>query len=301
MSVLVVGADGAVAAGLCRRLDAAGTPYVATTRRKNEAGDEAGAGKRVHLDLADVDGAPTLPPAEVAFLCAAVTGYAVCRENPGRTWRVNVEGTVALARRLRERGCRVVYLSTAAVFDGRAPHRAATEGTCPNTEYGRSKAAAEAALLAMGGGVAVVRLTKVIPPDFPLFGGWIEALGRGEGITPFVDMGLAPVAVDRVADALVLIAQSGEDGLFQISAERDITYLDAALRIADSLGAPRSLVHPVRAGERGVPEAERPLYTSLDGSRLEDVTGWRQPDPLAAVDGVVAARSRHSPAPQETS
>src|SRR5690606_26325829 len=117
-----------------------------------------------HLDLADDPPRWRLPEdVAVAFLCAAVTALRSCEADPAGTARANVEHTARLASMLVGRGAFVVFLSSNLVFDGSEPRRRADAPTCPATEYGRQKAAAEGALLAMGG-VSIVRLTKVVGP-----------------------------------------------------------------------------------------------------------------------------------------
>lgn len=242
----------------------------------------------LNLEWAPADW-PELPPAEVAFLCAARTSIAACRADPAGARRVNFAGPVALGRHLRARGARVVLLSSSAVFDGARPQRPADEPTCPTMDYGRDKADAERELLTVG--ITVLRLSKVLFPGFPLFAGWIEALRAGREIAAFADHTLAPVALDDTVAVLAELAAlpaNRASGVFQYTGTRDISYLEAARHIARQLGAAAELVRPASAAERGIPAAERPRHTSLDGSRLVAELGIAPPDPEDVLDRVFA-------------
>src|SRR5437016_3263455 len=134
---LVVGADGMIGGALLRRLHAAGRPALGTSRRP-----DAGQGL-MSLDLAAPPDKWDGPLVAVAYVCAAVTRLEACRRDPHGAARVNVDGTVRLARLLAGQGAFVVFLSTNHVFDGTRPYRPPHEATCPLNEYGRQKAMAE--------------------------------------------------------------------------------------------------------------------------------------------------------------
>ncbi|MBU1042273.1 MAG: sugar nucleotide-binding protein [Proteobacteria bacterium] len=280
---LVVGADGGIGQALCVALRKDGR-YVAGTSRRD------GSPEMLYLDLAG-DLGVFAAPAGVgqAFLCAAVTATAQCRMDPAGTACVNVDGTVRLAEQLVRAGVFVVFPSTNMVFDGALPRRAADDARCPLAEYGRQKARAEELLLALGGQVAVVRLTKVLAPGVTLFSGWAEQLQAGRIIRPFSDMPMAPVPLDFVVGALLAIAASRKGGLWQISASRDVSYAEAALRLAARLGADLGLVRPVSWREAAPDMEHVPAHTSLDASLLEKELGLAAPDPLASLDQAYGA------------
>ncbi len=294
MRALVIGGDGTVGRALGAALVRRGDHVFATTRHADRAHAEG----RPLLDLAEPE-VSNLPTAEVAFLCAALTRYAVCRNQPDFAHRINVDNTVVLARALLDRGARLIFLSTSAVFNGRAPQRRADAATSPVSEYGRTKAAAETALSALGGAVTIVRLTKVLVPGFPLFAGWCDALARGSPIGAFADMRLAPVGIDHVTVALAAIVDSGAGGIFQVSATRDITYLEAAQHLARRLSAPAELVHSKMAAAQSIPAEERPDFTSMDASRLAELTGLPVLDPFAGIDESMAAHIVAMPVKRE--
>jgi dTDP-4-dehydrorhamnose reductase len=276
---LVVGADGLIGRALIGALAACGAEVIGTSRRRPPPPG------RTYLDLADDPEGWTLPgPTETAYLCAAVTSQDLCVRDPAASLRVNVCRTVALARQLVASGGFVLFLSTNLVYDGSVPHRRSDDPVCPTTEYGRQKAEAERRLLAIGDGVAVVRLTKVLAAETPVLAKWRIALRSGESIHPFSDMVMAPVSPAFVVDALVRIARSRSPGIFQISSARDVTYAQAAERLAALLGASPDLVRPVEAVHAGISPEAIPAHTTLDTTPLRDDFGLAAPDVWEAID-----------------
>lgn len=282
MRILVVGGDCPIGAAFTTAAAERGDNVIATTRRRETVG-----GNRFHLDLADDAVADAiLPPADVAFFCAAVSGFAVCRSDPAHARRVNVEGTGRLVRRLAADGVYCVALSSTAVFDFQTPYIAADMPVRPLTMHGQIKAETEQVFLAMGRSASVLRLTKVITPHTRLFTDWIAQLQSGREIAAFSDMHIAPLRLDDATMAMAAVAQHRAGGIYQMSGVRDVSYFDIARHLAKMVGVPPSRVRAERAIDSGFPEAEVARYTTLESSRLRALTGHRPPDPFQVIDGV---------------
>ena len=277
---LVVGGDGRIARALIPALVSSGYQVLATTRRR------AG---QLHLDLAEVarTGPPCLPDCDVAFLCAAASSYATCRNDEALARAVNVEAPAAIARALAGRGVQLVLLSTNGVFDGEQPFRSATDTPDGTTVYGRSKALAEASLHAIDPTTAVLRLTRVFVPGEPLLAGWAEKLRARKPVEAFADLPAAPVHVDHVASALLGIARARSAGILQISARRQVTYAEIARHIAARVGAASDLVRPVAAAARGIGPGEAPRHASLACDEFLADFGLAPIEPFDVVDAVL--------------
>jgi dTDP-4-dehydrorhamnose reductase len=273
---LVVGGDGRIARALVPALRRTGYEVVATSRRP-----ESG----LVLDLAEVarTGSVSLPECDVAFVCAAMSSYAACRNDEAAARAVNAEAPAVIARALRGRGAQISFLSTNGVFDGEQPFRAAGDPPDGTTAYGGSKAAAEAALRAISPDAAVLRLTRVFVPGELLLARWAERLGAREPVEAFADMVAAPVHVDHVVTALLAIARGRSAGIFQLSARREVSYVDIARYIAARVGAPPDLVQPVAAAARGIGPGEAPRHASLVCSDF----GLAPIEPFDVVDAVL--------------
>ncbi|HEY0522711.1 MAG TPA: sugar nucleotide-binding protein [Stellaceae bacterium] len=287
MRVLVVGADGEIGRALAAHLSAVGAAAVGTTRRTGVA--RAG---RLFLDLAaDPGDWPALPAADAAVICAAVARVADCERDPDGARRVNVDGPLALVRRLPP-GCHTLFLSTNHVLDGSAPRQRADAPYCPASAYGAQKAMAERELLALGsrgGGLAVLRLAKVLTPSDPLFLDWAAALAVGRPAAPFADIVNAPAPLSFVCGLIERLLAARASGLFQASGDCDLAYAEMALLLAEALGRDPGLVRPVDARRPGSRFLDYPRYASLDMSRVAETLGIAPPSSVATVRDVCRA------------
>jgi dTDP-4-dehydrorhamnose reductase len=283
MKAIVVGADGTIGSALSAALVQRGDTVYGTTRRRELAN-----ARRPFLDLASPDvQASALPDAEVAFFCAGIVGYAKCRSHPDLARQVNVTTPVGLARRLTTVGTHVVLLSTNAVFDGREPKVPARRLPCPTTVYGHLAAEAEQGFGALGPDASIARLTKLITADAPRFARWIAALSDGETIAAFSDLYMSPISLDDAISSLLAIADARIGGIFQISGADDISYHEAARYIASRLGVSPDLVQQKSASKADMPIEGITRFSSLDASRIAELTGLPAPDPRTVLEATL--------------
>lgn len=278
LRALIIGGDSTVGAALARQLADKAT-VVSLTSRRGTAGT-------VPLNLAEPERID-LPDADICYICAAMTNQNACEADPELAWRVNVAAPKAIAERMAAINGRTVFLSSSTVFDGSRPLRRTDETTCPLNEYGRQKAAAEAAVLATRGGI-VVRLTKVLTPNLPLFVNWITALRRGERIRAYTDLYFAPIALETVAAFLCALGAGNEAGIYQLSGRRDISFAEAARHLGEQLGVTDGVIE-TSAAAAGIPACSRPENTTMDSSRAEALLGYALPDPLTVLKTTFAA------------
>jgi len=232
-SALVVGGDGLIARSLTAHLTAHSWQVICTSRREKLTANW------LQFDLND--GVDSLSKSlsqkvEVVFICAALTGYAPCANDPIGSRQVNVIRTVELGRHFMTQGARIVYLSSNAVFDGTRQRLDEHAPTNPITEYGRQKADCESALLhastELPGSCVVVRLTKVVDKVQPLFSEWTQNFNAQIPVKAAIDLVVCPVTTTYVATALQFIASSASVGVFHLSGERDMTYHELATAVA---------------------------------------------------------------------
>jgi dTDP-4-dehydrorhamnose reductase len=285
--LLIVGGDseiGAAAAGFMRRC---GHIVAATTRRRSSI-----AADRPFLDLSMPLDDSWAPPrgTRAACLCAAVARLGDCAADPAGSALVNVTRTLALADRLLAHSVPVVFLSTDKVFDGTRACVPVEAPTCPISEYGRQKAAAEAALrerMTRGDRVTILRLAKIVSPGMTLLRQWKADIAGGKPIRAFFDMMMAPTPVSVVAAALEYLLRETISGVFQLSGPRDVAYSAVAERLAGKLGADRALVQPVSAYSAGLPEGSAARHTTLDGTVLRERFGIAVADAWEVMDNII--------------
>lgn len=237
----IIGADSLIGGALRDYYLHHRIPHLTTSRRLESTS--------IALDLSDSPEKWKLPGEfdGVVYFCAAQTGVRLCEENPSATSYINVTATVELSRILLERGAHVVFLSSNLVFDGTKPFYSPKDHCSPTTEYGRQKHRAESTLLQLSKNVTVVRLTKVVHPGMPLFCRWKSDLSDHKIIHPYLDVKFSPVLLDFTRDALVKIGDSRPGGIIHLSGDRDLSYADAALVLAQTLGVEENLIKPVES------------------------------------------------------
>jgi dTDP-4-dehydrorhamnose reductase len=80
---------------------------------------------------------------QVVVLAAALSDIDECERRPTVAYRTNVEGAANVAHESSRVGARVVFTSTAAIFDGEEPEYMEDSLPSPLSVYGNSKAEAE--------------------------------------------------------------------------------------------------------------------------------------------------------------
>lgn len=163
MRALVTGATGFIGRALVAELLARGHAVRAAVRRPEDC--LAGAETVVLGDLsAATDWRATLRGIDTVFHLAALVHTRGTRHDEAEWERINVASSVALAIAARDAGaCRYVFISSVKVMGETSGARPFVESDAPQPQdaYGRSKLAAEQALTALGGDLAI---TIVRPP-----------------------------------------------------------------------------------------------------------------------------------------
>ena len=283
MVLLVIGGDSLLGNALGKHFRVRGFDVILTTRRSSTV-----AGNRIFLDLARADETEItdLKPT-VTLLCAAVSEFKTCDEAPNLAEKVNVAGTLSIARRAHAHGSKVILFSTNAVFDGQTCPPREWSRYSPSTQYGRTKALVEQGVLDLGERASVLRLTKVMSANVPIVALWYESLLKGLPITPYSDFRFSPITLDRVTEAVDCVLSRDVSGAFHVSGKGVTTYAEFAAMLADYLGFAPDLVRPVvsRAMETVLPF--NPIYPNL-GMETTMRRLRMEPQPIAEVVRLVA-------------
>lgn len=273
MKVLVVGSDSSIGSSLISSLKQRGIEVSGTTRHLENV-----SGNNFYLELENDPSSWDIPYFfDVAVICAGITKIKTCWRDHEGTSRVNVTGIFALIEKLVDKGVFVVYLSTNQVFDGSTPYPGPHDPVSPITEYGRQKAEVESLIGQWIDRLAVVRFSKILGPNDPLFTSWREDLLNGKIITPFMDMTFSPIPLSFAVFVLRLIIDRCFSGFTHVSGDRDMSYAEAALQGAIVVGADVLLVQPVEARLTSN-YSPFPKLTALNINRLKAELGVEPPN-----------------------
>lgn len=221
-------------------------------------------------------------PARV-ILCTALSSVADAEKYPGLARALNVEFPRLVAVWCARNRARLVHVSTDLVFGGNEPRPESfreEDPPAPLSEYGRSKAAGESALLHAHPKALVVRLPLLYGDSFGRGRGasdsLLAAIARGERPTLFTDEWRTPLAVENAARALVELAGTDASGLLHVAGPDRLSRYELSLIVLGSRGmsedAARGAIRTATRGELGF-EATRTRDASLDSSRARRILG----------------------------
>jgi dTDP-4-dehydrorhamnose reductase len=236
----------------------------------------------------------------VVVHAACVSRAADCEERPDLARAVNVDAVAELLDGAAAASGFVVYISTEQVFDGTAERYYEDSPVCPRTVYGRTKAAAEALVLAAGG--AVVRLPLLLGPAVaPGRAGAdqavVDASRAGRSLSLFTDELRTPVAAELVAPVLWRIARRRLPGIFHLAGAEVVSRFQLGERACAAADVAPSFRGSKASCFDGPP---RSLRLVLDTARARKEVGWEPPDLRQSLARTFAApvRGVGNPGPQ---
>jgi dTDP-4-dehydrorhamnose reductase len=281
MSILLIGAQGQLGSELQAELRDLG-PLVATCR----SGGATDAIVRSGVDL-------TVPESIRAVIrevqpriivnAAAYTAVDAAESDPTTAYAINETAPGMLADEAARLGALLVHFSTDYVFNGDSTRPWNEEDRIdPVNEYGRSKAAGEAAVRASGAAHLIIRTSWLYGRTGRNFvKTMLQSAARQSEIRVVDDQVGSPTSAHFVARATRhILAQASADaawfeqfgGTLHVACAGEASWHDFATEIifeAAELGLlqTRPRVRPVSSSEFAAP-ARRPRYSRLDTSRL---------------------------------
>ncbi|HET7293699.1 MAG TPA: SDR family oxidoreductase [Vicinamibacteria bacterium] len=290
MRLLVTGAAGVLGGRLAALLARSHSVVAA----RHEAAVPAGLAA-LELDLLSPDAAEAALEAarpDAVVHAAALVEPDRCEREPELAARLNTGASERLAAACARHGAKLILVSTDLVFDdaderheGAAPH--------PVSVYGRTKRAAEEAVLAADGRHAVARVPLVIGHGHGPRGTATEAvcwaLRERRPLELYADQWRTPSDPESTAAACESILERDARGIFHLGGGARVTRHELGLRVAAVFGQPTALIAATTHDLRP-PEAPRPRDACLDSARTRAALDW-EPRPL----DVAVASSRPAP------
>ncbi|MCK5734290.1 MAG: NAD(P)-dependent oxidoreductase [Candidatus Latescibacteria bacterium] len=211
------------------------------------------AGQPIPLDLTNRE--------DVFRVIAGAKPHAVIHTaaiNPGdgtdaRMWSVNVEGSRSVAEASASVGARLVHVSSDSVHNGRHAPYPDEVAPSPINGYGRSKAAAEAAVIEAYPGAAIVRTSLIYGLTAEMdrgTAGFVERIEAGEMLTLFDDVIRQPIWVESLSEALLSLATLDFAGTLNVAGRQAMSREEFGRKMLDRWNVDlRGLVRSGRAAE----------------------------------------------------
>ena len=186
-----------------------------------------------------------------------------------RCMRENATGPAVLAAACETRGIKLMSFSSDLVFDGEKSNPyVESDPVRPLNVYGRSKAQAECAVLALSAEALMIRTSAFFGPwdEYNFVTTTLKALIRGEKVTAVSDYIVSPTYVpDLVHSALDLLLDDVR-GIWHLANRGAVTWSELAIIAARMAGVSTArLTHSKNSLWKSA--AVRPRYSALESDR----------------------------------
>lgn len=225
---------------------------------------------------------------DVIINTAAMTNVDTCEEERLDAWRLNVDGLKNLmipARRLD--GCRIVQVSTDYVFDGHAAPYDEQARPHPVSYYGKSKLAAENALLAGPVECIIARTQVLYGTGYEVrqnFVSWVlSKLEQGSPFRVVDDQRGNPTLADDLAFAILKLIERSCTGIYHVCGPESIDRFSFARKIAEIFGFNPSLISATTSEEIGQ-AANRPPDSTFITLKFEAACQERLSDTTRGLE-----------------
>ncbi len=223
----------------------------------------------------------------VIILTEQIDGIEYCEQHRMDAMHYNTRAIRFFTEAAQRTGARVVYRSTAFVFDGRKPDGMylETDRVNPIDVYAETKLMGEVHtdkvynfLVARMG-----ELYGAYPDNFVSH--VLEHLQAGEKVELAQDMYFSPIYIDDATDAIRMLTVNKMTGFYNVAGPERISHYDFGRRIAKAFGLSEDLVAPVKSADLGL-TVLMPADTSLDTSKIGPLIRIRGVD-----EGLAAMKS----------
>lgn len=271
MDVLIIGASGFIGGAIYHEAlrkghKAIGTKY--SSHEKNLIFYDL-----LNQSIGDVLGKNLIEDIDVAVICSAIPKIDRCFYEKELTNKINVEKTCQLVDYLREKGIKIIFISSDAVFDGEKGYYDEDDMINPLNQYGIQKAQVESYILRNNLRDVIVRIGLAVGEnenENHLFSQWYKLVKAGEPINCIKDQIISPTYVGDIGEAVLIISENDLVGLYHVSNPEYFERIELARQFAYVLDI-NIKIEEKELSEFGFPE-KRALKTYLDSSKFRTIT-----------------------------
>ncbi len=189
-------------------------------------------------------------------------------------WAVNVLGTKNIIEACQKNNKKLIYVSTDFVFDG--TKKSYTEEDIPNPVnwYAKTKYEGEKLVQDSGLEYIIVRLAYPYRAFFErndFVRGLISKLEKGEKLEMLTDHIMVPTFIDDIVNALDVLIQKEENGIFHVVGSQSITPHEASLKIAKEFDLDSKLISKTTRREYFAGKAPRPFCLNLKNDKISNL------------------------------
>jgi len=269
MKILVTGADGMLGSALCPALRRRGHEVIPTDLRPVATSTQP-------LDICNGPAVEQLiktAAPDIVLHLAAETDVDRCEQEPVHAYAVNAVGTEHVVRACRAMGTRLLYMSTAAVFDGLKPTPyVETDPPNPVNVYGRTKLAGESVVRAYPAHL-IVRAGWMVggyERDKKFVWKLLRLLEERRELSVVTDTRGSLTFTDDLSEGIAGLIETAHVGIFHIVNHGACSRYDIACKLLELLGRRDVTIRPVTSAAFPLP-APRPASEVLENHRLQSL------------------------------
>ena len=189
---------------------------------------------------------------ELVIICNALTGVDLCEKNPSLADSINVKGTQNIVDGCNEINCKLVFISTSAVFDGTKNEYFENDETNPTGVYGISKLQGE--LIIKNSNLPYLILRTDQPYSWNEK--WhhtnsvirvIENLEKNQTFNEIIDWYNTPTYVPDFIIAAMKLIQNNHEGIFHLVGSDFINRFNWAEKTAKIFNLKKELIIPINS------------------------------------------------------
>lgn len=189
-------------------------------------------------------------------------------------WAVNVFGTQNIVDACKKNNKKIVYVSTDFVFNGQKKSYSEEDAPDPINWYAKTKYEGEKIITNSGLDYIIIRIAYPYRAFFKRMDfvrGLIAKLEKQEKLEMITDHIMVPTFIDDIVNALDVLIQKEEKGIFHVVGSQSVTPYDAALKIADVFELDNSLISKSIRREYFAGKAPRPFCLKLKNDKISNL------------------------------
>lgn len=206
----------------------------------------------------------------------SITNVDYCELHPEEAWNINVNGTKNVVEACKILGCKLVFISTDYVFDGKKTIYTEKDKPHPINLYGRTKYICEKIIESFDIEHLIIRTSVLYgvggsgKEPFPI---WvIKNLKEKKEIKVVIDQFNNPTYAGNLANIIYLLLRKKKKGLFHVVGKDNISRYEFAIKIAEIFNLDKNLIIPITSAQ--LPQAaSRPKKLNLSINKLKRVLG----------------------------
>ncbi len=202
---------------------------------------------------------------------AAITYPLRCEENRELAWKINVEGTKNLAQCCMKNNCKMVFISSDNVFDGKNGPFDETQKTNPLNYYGETKVESEK-IVSETDDYLIIRtawVNDVGPNSHSFIMQVINSLQNNNIFNAPVDQFGHPTYSNNLAEIIIELVKNNSEGVFHVTGSTYVDRFHFAKKIAKAFCLNPEMVHKTTTNLHQ--SHTRPMEANMKLDKLKSV------------------------------